>query len=71
MSAFDGILKNKMIQNVFLGQFKKIIKDQDLKCILIKVNESGEMDTETFTEDVKVLTISDYNNLMNSLKSQL
>jgi hypothetical protein len=71
MGSFDGILKNKIIQNVFLGQFKKIIKEENMKCIVIRMDEKGEMQTEVFSDEVEVMLKSDYDKLINSLKSQL
>lgn len=67
----DKLLKNKVIKNAFMNQFKSIVKDEGLKYILITVKENGEIEPTLYKDEIKVLSITEYNNLINALKSQL
>jgi hypothetical protein len=67
----DKLLKNKSIRSAFLNQFKTIIKEQDLKAIVININDDGELVPTLHKDEIKVLTVTEYNNLINSLKSNL
>lgn len=71
MSAFDKLLNNKMIKGVFMNQFKGIIKEHNLKAIVIHVMPDGSFEPELCKEDIKVLTVTEYNKLINSITSQL
>lgn len=65
------LFQNKAIRNVFMNQFKDIIKEHNLKAIVIHIKEDGEYSPELFKEEIKVLPLSEYNNLINAIKSQL
>jgi hypothetical protein len=71
MSAFDSLLKNPMIKTVFMKQFKNIVKEHNLKAIVIEPGEDGELEPQLYTEPIKVMKLSEYNQLMESLKSIL
>ncbi len=63
----DKLLKSKSMQNIMLGQFKKVVKEEGIKHIVITANESGEFTIEYHKEEIKVLTLESYNNIQQQL----
>lgn len=67
----DKLFQNKSMQNILLGQFKKVVIEEGYKGILIKTNESGEFTVEYFKEDIKVLNTETYNKMVEAIKSNI
>jgi hypothetical protein len=67
----DKLLKNKSIQRAFMNQFKEIVEKENLKAIVITIDDKGELTPVLYKEDIKILSIDEYTKLINSLKSQL
>lgn len=67
----DKLLKNKSLKNAFMLQFKKIIESENLKTIVITIDEGGEIKPILYKEEMKVITVDEYNKLINAIKSQL
>jgi len=63
----DKLLKNKSMQNMMLGQFKKTVKEEGIKAIVITANETNEFDIAYHKEEIKVITITEWNNIQQQL----
>lgn len=68
---FDKLLKNKSIQKAFLSQFKEIIERENLRHIVININDNGDFEPVIYKDEIKVITVKEYNDLINALKSTL
>lgn len=62
---------NKSMQNILLGQFKKVVIEEGYKGIFIKTNENGEFTVEYYKNEIIVLDKEEYNKLIDALKSNL
>lgn len=68
---FDKLFKSKMVQNAMLGKLKDIVQSEGLRCIVLMVKEDGSFEPILFKHDVKIIDLSEYNKLIDSIKSQL
>jgi len=67
----DKLLKNKSIQKAFMSQFKEIVEKENLKAIVITINDNGELTPVLYKEEIKILSVIEYTKLINIAKSQL
>lgn len=67
----EKLLKNKAIKAAFMNQFRDIIREQNLKAIVIHIKDGENFEPELFKEDIKILTLTEYNNLITAIKNQL
>lgn len=69
------ILNNPSVQKAFLSQFEHMIEGEGLKAILINVDNTKEgkakYEPVLFTEEVVVIKKTEYENMINALKSNL
>lgn len=69
--SIEKIVNNPMVKNLFLKQFKDIVKKEGIKYILISVNEDEDFQLTKYNEDIKILSLKEYTDIINALKSNL
>lgn len=64
----DGILENPIIKATLMKQLKKAFGNDGVKLITISIKPDGELDFGIYKEDQKVLSLTDFNNLVQSIE---
>ena len=67
----DKILKSKSMQNMMLGQFKKVIKEENIKAVVITVDEKENASVEYFKEEIKIIPITQWKEIQKQLQEIL
>lgn len=65
----EKLFKNKGIKNLLLKQFNQLVKDENIKTVVIKISDTGEMIPEFYNKKMVAVDEETYKAIMNKLKS--
>jgi len=66
-NIFGTLLDNPIIKNLALGKVKKAFKENGVRLITITADETGELQFEVYTDAMKVMTETDFNETIKTL----
>lgn len=69
--SFEKLLSNPIVKKLFLKQFKEIVKETNAKHIVLNITNDGSIEPVIYKDEIKILTVVEYDKLINAIKNNL
>lgn len=67
--GLGGLFANPMIQNMFLGKAKSLIKEHGITAVIITPGDDGELKFQLEKEPIVILKQSEFDNMVNKISN--
>lgn len=64
----ESILGNPILEKALFNKLTKLAKDRGLRSILITIDENGKFTPELFSEPMRCITETEFENLLKNQK---
>jgi len=67
----EKMLNNPIVKNAVLGSLRKTFDEEKLSILVVSLDDKGELKVDMYKEEMKVITVKEYTQMVESLKSIL